>query len=185
MTAGTNEFLPFGTGTSPNVDSQADYAAAGPGGYRGHGFSAGVADPSQANKAWRQATFIAAGLAQFVANLGINVPDDGDLTTFVTNLTLALKTTSVQFAHDMSASANSLNCVLDPLPASIYDGLSLIVVPLHTNTGSCTLTVGGSLPAKGIKLKGADLTSGQLVIGYPYLVTYTAANDFYSLMSQV
>lgn len=86
--AGTTDFLPFATGGIPNVQPQADYVIAPE---RTAGFQAGIAESAKLNKVWRQGSFVAAAIAKFVAdNLNINVADDGDLTTFITNLEAAL-----------------------------------------------------------------------------------------------
>src|SRR6185437_10601033 len=92
ITAST-DFLPFATGGSANVESQASWSGDA---IVTNGFSSGIAKSSQVNKALRQATFIAAGLANFVANeLAINVADDGNLSNFVTELTNALAAVAV------------------------------------------------------------------------------------------
>lgn len=86
--AGTTDFVPFATSATANVESQSTYIAATT---TQTGFQSGVASSADCNKVWRQGTFIAAGVATFVANeLGINVPDDGNLTNFVTSFTDAL-----------------------------------------------------------------------------------------------
>lgn len=83
-----NNFKAFATGASANVVSQDDYEALTA---LVTGFTAGKASSAQVNKALRQATFIAAALAQYVADTkNTDVLDDGDLSTFVTTLTEAL-----------------------------------------------------------------------------------------------
>lgn len=83
-----NNFKAFATGASANVVSQDDYEALTA---LVTGFTAGKALSAQVNKALRQATFIAAALAQYVADTkNTDVLDDGDLSTFVTTLTEAL-----------------------------------------------------------------------------------------------
>lgn len=83
-----NNFKAFATGASANVISQDDYEALTA---LVTGFTAGKASSAQVNKALRQATFIAAALAQFVADTkNTDVLDNGDLSTFVTTLTEAL-----------------------------------------------------------------------------------------------
>lgn len=85
----SNDFLPFATAGTPNVISQAAYAALAA---RGTGFVTGTALSNQLNKVWRQSAFQAAVVAQFVANvLSINVNDDGDLATAVANFTAAVE----------------------------------------------------------------------------------------------
>lgn len=86
--AGTTDFVPFATGGGANVTSQAAYIGEST---TATGFTSGRAASADANKAWRQATFVAAGLANFVAGeLNINVADDGNLSVFITNLQNAI-----------------------------------------------------------------------------------------------
>jgi len=84
----TNNFKPFATAANANVVSQADWEAlpALP-----SGFTAGKAASAQINKAIRQASFIAAALAQYTANKsGSDVLDDGDVAGFITKMQTAL-----------------------------------------------------------------------------------------------
>lgn len=91
----TNDFLPFATIGGAHVISQADFLTA-IGTWVGNGFTAGIADSSQLNKVWRQSSFVAASIAEFIVQqLGVNVLDDGDLATFTSNLTDAI----IQAAH--------------------------------------------------------------------------------------
>lgn len=79
-----NNFKPFAAASGANVTSQADYEALTA---LATGFTAGVAKSAQINKAIRQATFIAAGVAQFTADASsADVLDDGDLNKFATLL---------------------------------------------------------------------------------------------------
>lgn len=82
------DYLPVATGTSANVDTQAEFVAST---YQATGFTAGTASSSSANKIWRQASMMAAAVANLISNaLGINVLDDGNLPELVTNLTNAI-----------------------------------------------------------------------------------------------
>jgi hypothetical protein len=86
--AGTTDFLAYATGGGANVISQATYAAAS---YVTAGRGSGILPSNVYNKIARQGNFVAAGLAQYVANvLNINVADDGNLANFIANLTAAL-----------------------------------------------------------------------------------------------
>ena len=85
--AGTNDFLPFGTAGGADVLDQASYAALAA---RTAGFTTGTAVSTQLNKVWRQSSFVAACVAQIIANNNVNAPDDGNVSTFVTNLLAAL-----------------------------------------------------------------------------------------------
>lgn len=84
----STEFLPFATGTGANVEDQTTWASDST---RSLGFSAGTASSAKANKAIRQAAFVASGVANWLSNiLGVTVADDGDLSGFVTKLTTAI-----------------------------------------------------------------------------------------------
>jgi hypothetical protein len=86
----STEFLPFATDVAANVDSQSNYAATG---YRTAGFNTGRARSGQANKAWRQSSMMAAAWAHVVmTTLTQSVPDDGNLTNLIAQLTSMLST---------------------------------------------------------------------------------------------
>lgn len=74
------EILPFAIGVDADVQSQADYEAADS---TTNGFANGIADPAKLNKVWRQSSFIAAGIANWLVSQNISVPDDGDLPALV------------------------------------------------------------------------------------------------------
>ncbi|WP_225851804.1 hypothetical protein [Citrobacter amalonaticus] len=80
-----NDFKPFASGPGANVTSQADWENLPA---LLSGFMSGKASSAQMNKAFRQASFIAAALAQFVSEkTDQDVLDDGDLPGFVEKLT--------------------------------------------------------------------------------------------------
>lgn len=79
-----NNFKPFATAANANVTAQADWETLPA---LLSGFMAGKASSAQVNKAIRQASFIAAALAQYTANKsGLDVLDDGDLNGFVSKM---------------------------------------------------------------------------------------------------
>ena len=79
----TTEILPFATGGSANVETQATYAADPT---TSGGFIAGTAASQKLNKVWRQSSFIAAGIANMLVNRGITVADDGNLTALIAEI---------------------------------------------------------------------------------------------------
>lgn len=80
----TNNFKPFATAANANVTAQADWEALPA---LLSGFTAGKASSAQVNKAIRQASFIAAALAQYTANKSrLDVLDDGDLNGFISKM---------------------------------------------------------------------------------------------------
>lgn len=82
-----NDFKPFATGKGANVTSQPDWEALPA---LLSGFTAGKASSAQVNKALRQASFIAAALAQYTASKsGKDVLDDGDLSGFIAKMSAA------------------------------------------------------------------------------------------------
>jgi hypothetical protein len=80
----TNDFIPFATGGGANVESQSAYLVDP---QVPIGQQPGVARSALNNKALRQATSIAAALAQYLANsTGNNVLDDGNQSELLTTL---------------------------------------------------------------------------------------------------
>lgn len=88
MPAGTNDIKQFAQGGGANVLSQAAYEALVS--ILSNGYPAGILDSNLLNKTLRQSNFVAAAVAQMVADQGYDVLDDGDLATFAANLTSAL-----------------------------------------------------------------------------------------------
>lgn len=82
-----NDFKAFATDRNANVMSQEEWEALPA---LLSGFTAGKASSAQVNKAIRQASFIAAALAQYTANKsGLDVLDDGDLNGFIAKMSAA------------------------------------------------------------------------------------------------
>ena len=88
MTTGNNQFLPFATGSSANVLTAAEYEALTA--LVANGFQSGIAQSQQVNTPIRQATFVAAAIAQIIANNGVNANDDGNISEFVSNFLAAI-----------------------------------------------------------------------------------------------
>lgn len=72
-----NDFLPFAFAPTARVLEQSAYE--GMTALRQDGFDAGIAEPDQLNKVWRQSSAIASMVAEFVSTtLNADVLDDGD-----------------------------------------------------------------------------------------------------------
>ena len=98
-----NDFLTFAGGGSALVLSQADYVAAAT--LRANGFQVGIAEPDQLNKVWRQASIIAAMVAQFIVDeTGQPAIDDGTVPTLEANFISA-----IQFAAGVANSGGFIN----------------------------------------------------------------------------
>lgn len=82
-----NDFKSFAIGAGANVTSQADWEALAA---LVTGFQSGKASSAQINKAIRQASFIAAALAQYTSDkTGDDVLDDGDQAAFISKMAAA------------------------------------------------------------------------------------------------
>lgn len=73
----TSEILQYAGGTGANVLSQAEYAALTS--TLANGMSSGIVQSALFNKILRQASFMAAGLAKAMSDMGANILDNGDL----------------------------------------------------------------------------------------------------------
>ncbi|AUZ18053.1 hypothetical protein [Achromobacter xylosoxidans] len=83
-----NQILPFGTVSGANVLAPADYQALAA---RLAGFSAGTAKSKELNTVWRQASFVAAMIGQYIADkAGQDVLDNGDLAALQAKFVAAL-----------------------------------------------------------------------------------------------
>lgn len=83
-----NQILPFGTVPGANVLDPADYQALAA---RLGGFSAGTAKSKELNTVWRQASFVAAMIGQYIVDkTGQDVLDDGDLAALQARFVAAL-----------------------------------------------------------------------------------------------
>ncbi|QBX80169.1 gp53-like domain-containing protein [Citrobacter tructae] len=100
----TNDIKPFASAGGANVLTQAEYLALAA---LSTGFSSGKASSKEANKAIRQATFIASVLAQFICDKsGSDVLDDGNVAGLVTKLLSAINKTSQPLDATLTALAS-------------------------------------------------------------------------------
>ncbi|EEY2695304.1 tail fiber protein [Salmonella enterica] len=82
-----NDFKAFAAGKNANVMSQEEWEALPA---LLSGFTSGKAASAQVNKVIRQASFIAAAIAQYTADKsGLDVHDDGDLSGFIAKMSAA------------------------------------------------------------------------------------------------
>lgn len=174
-----NDFLPFATGGSANVLTQAQYAAL-ISSVIANGFSSGVAQSAQLNKVWRQSSIMAAVLAQFAADYsGQNSTDDGTTATLEANLVTAIRSatkTSVILAD--TGAANAYTAVnVPPLTSGTWvDGVVQQVKIAHANTGASTYAPDGltAIPIYGLGLQ--PLQGGELALnGTAVLMRLTIA----------
>lgn len=161
-----NDFLPFATQSGANVASQGDYAALVA---RLSGFSAGIANSAQLNKAWRQSSVIAAIIGQFIENHAqLDALDNGNLAALLANFEAAIRRQDLNYVGTVGGSANALTANLDPAPVS---NTALTTTPLRlqigaaTNTGPATLALNGLAALPILTMRGQQLGRGDLPAG--------------------
>lgn len=158
---GTNQFLPFAVGAGANTLTPTAYAALTS--LLSSGFVSGVANSAQFNTALRQATTAAAGLAQFVANQGINVNDDGSAGNFAAGVQSAVRASipvgRIQ-AVGASVAANALTVTLDP---TTLDFRSSTLTSGAVNSRSISAQLSLTVPS-GATLGTANATQARLVL---------------------
>ncbi|WP_431222590.1 phage tail protein [Serratia sp. L9] len=139
-----NEFLPFGTASNANVLTNAEYTALPA---RTSGFTAGVAKAKDMNKVWRQASVIAAAVAQFIADQSEqDVLDNGDMEALKVNLQNAIKayanshlttaSTTVAGITKLSSETNSTSATLAATPAAVKTAMDTANAKADKNTAS-------------------------------------------------
>lgn len=155
--SGTNDFLPFAADPSANVESQATYSTDT---QRTLGQQPGIARSAINNKALRQATAIAAALAQYLVNItGQNALDDGNQAELLALLGSGLSTGSNYVAKTsaytasvkdyVSCSGASFNVTLPDASAAGVKGLTIgiefagILSQVYTLLTTGGQTIGG------------------------------------------
>lgn len=143
--AGLNEYLPFATGGGANVLGPVDYAALPA---RGSGFNNGIADPTECNTPWRQASVGTAAVAAFVLDQtpAVDMLDDGSVNNFKTKFTNALNFV-ISNAIDASGSFGSGGLFGLTMSNSVANPTTRITVSI----GQCR----DSTNTKNINLVGA------------------------------
>lgn len=175
---GNNKFLSFATGGTPNVIDDATYAALAA---RTAGFSSGVAQSAQLNKAWRQSSVMAAVLGQIIANNGVDASDSDSVATLVTNL-LAAILASPTLTGDPKA----------PTPATTDNDTSIAtsafvkaVVASYAPLDSPTLTGDPKAPTPATSDNDTSIATTAFVkaVVASYLTTAAAASTYAALTS--
>jgi hypothetical protein len=83
--SGSSQFKTFAAGAGANTLTPAEYATMTD--LLSGGFVEGIAESKTLNTVWRQSSFVAAAVAQLMANItGEAINDDGNITTFIAQL---------------------------------------------------------------------------------------------------
>jgi len=154
----TVDFLPFATGVAANVVDQASYSVSS---YVINGYASGIANSAQLNKTWRQSSFMAAVIANWISlELSVDVLDDGNLAAMVTKLqnavvigagiknvrvvnasaNLNILASDYRVAFQRIASPAVLTATLPALPDSSF-GQSFKLGDIQSNAGTFPITV--------------------------------------------
>jgi hypothetical protein len=164
-----NDFLVWAGASGANVPTQAAYAALA---NLTTGVGSGTASSANANKVWRQASIIAAMIAQFIVDeSGQTAIDDGTTATLETNFKAAVLAAAGGSALPWmttlwtdTGSANALAVTLAPVPATLaaLTGAVLKVKVAHNGTGAATLAPNGLAATAIVNPDGVAMTAGQL-----------------------
>jgi hypothetical protein len=88
---------------------------------------------------------------------------------------------TVNFAIDTGA-ANAFVVTLAQVPSGYVDGLLIVMLPITTNTGACTVNV-NSLGVKSIKMPDStDPISGEIRTGVPVEMRYSTVTGYCHLL---
>jgi hypothetical protein len=169
--ANSTDFIPYATQTGALVEALATYNSDP---QTGLGQQDGIADPANANRAWRQGTTGVAALMQIIADtLDANVPDDGNLPNLIGQMWAG-------FLNNSSfPDTGAINALVAALPfgaifptSALQAGTLITLIPSVTNTGPSTLNWALTGP-KSIKLpSGVDPDSGDIIAGTTVRLCY-------------
>lgn len=176
----TNEFLVVaGTGT-PNVVSQATYAASAA---IAAGYGSGVMPSAYFNKSLRQGTTIASVVAQFIGQqTGQNTMDDGTTATLLANLLLAVQAASAAVTTAVTTTGGSTTLTTSQAAAATIHvtgalaSNATIVFPNTERSWSVVNKTSGAYTLTVIGTSGAGVTVTQ---GKADRVTWDGANMVY------
>ncbi len=158
--AGTNQFLALATGGSANVLTPAAYAALTS--LISSGYQSGVANSAQVNTTLRQATFVAAAVAQLIADAtGLNANDDGVILNFEKQLALAVDL--ARYAVD-TGGANVYQVAYTPAVIAAVDGMVLRFKAKTANTGASTFSPNGLTAQPIVGGDHAALSGGEIIV---------------------
>lgn len=174
MTA-QNDFLPVANGASANVLTQSSFAALVASGL---GFQSGIASSAAFNKVFRQASVMAAAIAQLVVDqTGQAVVDDGSVANLEAKILAALRVivhNTNDYYPDTGSVANAY-VITGWTPAPVLSApVTFRFRTTRANTGAATIDFGAGPVALNTE-QGNALAAGDLVSGAVTTVVYDPA----------
>jgi len=169
---GVNELLPFGIGPGAGVMDQSSYQGLPA---RQTGFVAGIAEPLQVNKVWRQSAFNTAMIGQFTMhNSGFDTLDDGDVNTYEDHFKLAIQNIAGRGVPLWLLAGGTADALTATVPNNFPDLNSLhgVIINLTVLSGYNTITQptltltpsgGSAFAAKPItRRNNTDVAAGEI-----------------------
>ena len=174
---GTNQFVPFGTNDGANVLTPAAWAATPA---RQAGFQVGIADPAQANTAWRQPSSMASAIGGFIAQQGYDAFDNGDINALRTAFANAVQAyvngvlppSLLRYGLDVSTTPGTITVsTFTPALNTLQNGQLFEIVPNTTTNGATSATLAGAtMPVQ--TYSGLATKAGDIIVGRPALFGY-------------
>jgi hypothetical protein len=181
--SGSNQFLPFGTGSGANVLTPTAYAALAA--LVANGFQSGVANSQYVNTPIRQATFVSSAIAQAIADMtGAAVADDGIIVNF-RNQFLAMFQQAQYLVPVTGGTADAITATYTPTVSALTNGMTLMVRAGLTNaTTTPTFKADGTVTKTIVKGNGLALVAGDIAgAGHWIELRYDLALDKWVLLN--
>jgi hypothetical protein len=170
-----NTFYPFGLGGGANILTKTQYDALPA---RINGFQTGVANSTELNTVWRQATAMSHAIGQLMVDYGIDALDDGNVPALVDNLENFFG--KVSNANELVVNGNTtlppgfsgtVYCSGVPSPSPGGDAYAIILPRANSNGGkpfeiTFIKTTGAILE---VVVQGASVPITEPVFGVPRL----------------
>ena len=174
-----NDFLPVATSNGATVMSQANFLAST---MLTTGVNIGEADPTLANKCWRQSAAISNVFTTLINNiLNVSTIDDGTTSTLISNYGTTLRLAT--FVADTSTTVNVAAATIPNPPLALVDGMIVDLKIKNTNTGGVSFNFSG-LGVYPIVTSVGALTGGELMAGFTYKLVWLAATNQWFLNYQ-
>lgn len=171
----TVDYLPFATSGGALVTDQPTYESAA---YVAVGFQNGIADPAAVNKALRQASMVAAAVANYISvRLAQDVDDDGNLAALITAFANAVAPTAGDIAAGLGYTpvdkagdtmGGPLKLAADPVntnDAATKHYVDSVSVGLQPKAAVAAATTGANITLSGTQtIDGVALVAGQRVL---------------------